>query len=227
MRPCTGSVLNRAMMERNDAKELTDERARLVDRLRGKGIANERVLEAILRTPRHEFVPQDLRHEAYADAPLPIGRGQTISQPWVVARMTELLLEPSPRKVLEVGTGSGYQAAVLARLVDEVFSVERIASLAEGAKKVFRRLGLKNIRTMYADGCGGWESEAPFDGIMLTAGARNVPKALYPQLGEGGRLVMPVGHFIQRLLVSDFSTGARSDFSAEAVRFVPLLPGVE
>ena len=211
----------------NDVKELMAERERLVEQLRCNGIANERVLEAILETPRHEFVPSALRREAYLDAPLPIGRAQMISQPWVVARMTELLLEPSPRRVLEVGTGSGYQAAVLARLVDEVFSVERIASLAQGAKAVFRRLGLKNIRCIHADGCSGWESEAPFEAIMVTAGAKKVPKALYPQLAEGGRLVMPVGHVIQYLLISDFSDGAQSDYSTEAVRFVPLLSGVE
>ena len=210
-----------------NSKEFADERQRLVDRLRRGGIRNEPVLEAILRTPRHRFVPRSLRRDAYVDAPLPIGSGQTISQPWVVARMTELLLEHSPSRVLEVGTGSGYQAAVLARLVEEVFTVERLRHLAESAKTIWQEIGLDNISSRHADGCLGWASEAPFDAIMVTAGSGEVPVSLYDQLAEGGRLVMPVGHGVQRLLVSDFRDGEHSDCYREGVRFVPLLPGLD
>lgn len=214
-------------MVATDRGDFARERQRLVDGLRRGGIGNERVLEAILRTPRHRFIPTGLRREAYVDAPLPIGSGQTISQPWVVARMTELVLEPCPRKVLEVGTGSGFQAAILARLVDEVFTVERVGHLFEGAKVIWQELGLGNISSRHADGCLGWSSEAPFDAIMVTAGSNEVPEALHSQLAEGGRLVMPVGLGVQRLLVSDFRDGEHSRFFREAVRFVPLLPGLE
>ena len=210
-----------------NTNDLAHERQRLVDRLRRGGIRNETVLEALLQTPRHRFVPRGLRQDAYVDAPLPIGGGQTISQPWVVARMTELLLEHSPGRVLEVGTGSGYQAAVLARLVDEVFTVERLRHLAKSAKTIWQELGLDNISSRHADGCLGWASEAPFDAIMVTAGSGEVPVSLYDQLAEGGRLVMPVGHGVQRLLVSDLRDGEHSGCYREGVRFVPLLPGLD
>lgn len=210
-----------------DREEFAGERQGLVDWLRRGGIQNEAVLEALLCTQRHRFLPKGLRQDAYLDAPLPIGRGQTISQPWVVARMTELLLEPSPRRVLEVGTGSGYQAAVLARLVDEVFTVERLRHFLSGAKTIWRELGLDNISSKHADGCLGWASEAPFDAIMVTAGSVQVPEALYDQLADGGRLVMPVGQSVQRLLVSDFKEGKRLNSFREGVRFVPLLAGLD
>lgn len=214
-------------MEATDRKDFARERQGLVDRLRRSGIRSEPVLEALLHTPRHKFVPRGVRHDAYVDAPLPIGSGQTISQPWVVARMTELLIEPTPNRVLEVGTGSGFQAAVLARLVDEVFSVERLRHLLKGAESIWQELGLDNISSRHADGHLGWASEAPFDAIMVTAGSNEVPEALYAQLAEGGRLVMPVGHGVQRLLVSDFKDGNHSAYACEAVRFVPLLPGLD
>jgi protein-L-isoaspartate(D-aspartate) O-methyltransferase len=169
-------------------------RDRLVQRLRDHGITDPRVLEAIRYTPRHFFVDEALGHRAYEDTALPIGHGQTISQPWIVARMTELLVEARrPARILEVGTGSGYQTAVLAQLVERVFSVERIAALQALARQRLGRLGLANIRLKHSDGSWGWESEAPFDGILVTAAPERVPESLLSQLVPGGVLVIPVG----------------------------------
>lgn len=200
---------------------------RLIETLRRNGITDERVLESMLNIPRHLFVPASLVRNAYSDIPLPIGKGQTISQPWVVARMTELILERSPLKVLEVGTGSGYQAAVLAGLVREVVSLERIECLAQRARQTWQKIDLQNIKSFHLDGRLGCAGEAPFDAILVTAGSAEVPDALYSQLAEGGRLVMPVGHPLQRILVSDREQGEHRTFVREAVRFVPLLPGTE
>jgi protein-L-isoaspartate(D-aspartate) O-methyltransferase len=169
-------------------------RDRLVQRLRDHGITDPRVLEAMRYTPRHLFVDEALGHRAYEDTALPIGHGQTISQPRVVARMTELLFRTSePSKVLEVGTGSGYQTAILAQLVDRVFSVERIAALQVLARQRLSRLGLGNVRLKHSDGSWGWESEAPFDAILVTAAPESVPESLLAQLALGGVLVIPVG----------------------------------
>ena len=213
-------------MEAIDEKKFAAARRRLADSLRGHGICDERVLEALRETPRHRFLPRELWADAYMDIPLPIGQNQTISQPWVVARMTELVLARGPSKVLEVGTGSGYQAAVLARLVEKVLSVERIAQFAATAARVWQELALTNIAGLHADGRLGWAPEAPFDTILVTAGASSVPKALLAQLADGGRLVMPVGHRVQRIYVSDCDQGEHSSYTCEAVRFVPLLAGV-
>lgn len=215
------------MSEATEDDDRAAAHAVLIRRLRGNGIENESVLGAMRDMPRHRFIPKELVNEAYADAPLPIGEGQTISQPWVVARMTEYVMACGPRKVLEVGTGSGYQAAVLSRLVEQVFTVERIERLAINARSVWDTLGLDNIVSAHADGCLGWAAHAPFDAIVVTAGARRVPVSLYAQLGEGGRLVMPVGDFTQRLLVSDMKGGKHTDVDHEGVRFVPLLEGVQ
>lgn len=169
-------------------------RDRLVRRLRSQGITEPRVLEAIRYTPRHLFVDEALGHRAYEDTALPIGHGQTISKPLVVARMTELLVEGrQPRRVLEVGTGSGYQTAILCQLVAQVFSVERIAALQAIARQRLTRLGLRNARIRHSDGSWGWESEAPFDGILVTAAPQTVPEGLLNQLAVGGVLVIPVG----------------------------------
>ena len=168
-------------------------RNRLVDRLRNHGIADERVLKAISLVPRHEYVDEALSSRAYEDTALPIGQSQTISQPWIVARMTEVLLnQGKPQKVLEIGTGSGYQAAVLAHLIPQVFTVERIDELLKLARRRFHAQGLHNIYTRYADGHLGWPSQAPFDGILMTAASRIVPDELLDQLGEDGVLVMPL-----------------------------------
>ncbi|MFA9461807.1 protein-L-isoaspartate(D-aspartate) O-methyltransferase [Thiohalorhabdus methylotrophus] len=188
------------------------------------------VLEAMTAVPREEFVPPNLREQAYENVPLPIGQGQTISQPFIVALMTDLL-EPEPgHRILEVGTGCGYQAAVLAELVQEVYSVEAIPGLGEAARERLKRLGYGNVSVRVADGNRGWPEAAPFDGIVVTAGAREVPVALVEQLAPGGRLVLPLegpdaGQDIQ--VVTKDSEGARTSQPILPVAFVPLIhPGV-
>lgn len=198
----------------------------LIKSLQLKGIKNRHVLKAIENTPRELFVPKDSIPFAYEDIPLSIDCGQTISQPYVVARMTALLIEKKPRKVLEVGTGSGYQAAILARLVPEVYSIERIKLLYEKAKQRLEALKLTNIELTYGDGYLGWPEKAPFDGIIVTAAAPAVPQALLEQLNDGGRLIIPVGEsFSQRLhLIDKFKENYKTQY-LDAVRFVPLLGG--
>jgi protein-L-isoaspartate(D-aspartate) O-methyltransferase len=203
-------------------------RDRLVKRLREKGIADERVLAAIMNTPRHAFIDEALNSRAYEDTALPIGQGQTISQPWIVARMTEALLEGGGmHKVLEVGTGSGYQAAILAQLVQEVFTVERIKELLRSARRLFHRLRLNNVHARHADGHEGWASQAPFDGIMVTAAARTVPEELVDQLRIGGRLVMPLDRGNeQRLLRIERTEDGFETEDLGGVVFVPMLSGL-
>jgi protein-L-isoaspartate(D-aspartate) O-methyltransferase len=203
-------------------------RDRLVQRLREHGIRDENVLKAIATTPRHEFVDEALSSRAYEDTALPIGLGQTISQPWVVAKMTEALLDGGkPDKVLEVGTGSGYQAAVLARLVPQVFTVERIEELLKLARRRFHKLGLHTIYTRYADGHIGWSSQAPFDGIIITAAASRVPSDLVEQLKIGGVLVAPVERGgMQRLLVIRRTEDGVEEEDLGGVIFVPMLSGL-
>jgi protein-L-isoaspartate(D-aspartate) O-methyltransferase len=203
-------------------------RDRLVRRLREKGIEDERVLHAIATTPRHEFVDEALSSRSYEDTALPIGLGQTISQPWVVAKMTEALLDGgSPQKVLEVGTGSGYQAAILAALVPQVFTVERIEELLKIARRRFHRLKLNNIYTRHADGHLGWPSQAPFDGIIVTAAANRLPLELIAQLRVGGVLVAPVERGgMQRLLAVRRTEDGHEERDLGGVIFVPLLAGL-
>jgi protein-L-isoaspartate(D-aspartate) O-methyltransferase len=201
-------------------------RDRLVARLREHGIADERVLDVIRDTPRHIFVDEALAHRAYEDTALPIGHSQTISQPFIVALMTQTLLNEPRGTVLEIGTGSGYQAAVLAALADKVFTVERIEALIERARGRLTALKLKNIRTKFVDGNIGWPERGPFDGIMVTAAARTVPDALLDQLAPGGRMVIPVGgDGDQELRVIDRTPVGLRETSIEFVRFVPLLRG--
>lgn len=205
-------------------------RSRMVrDQLEANGIVDASTLDAMRRVPRHEFVrPEDV-DRAYGDHPLPIGHGQTISQPYVVAYMTELL-EPRPgMKVLEVGTGSGYQAAVLAQTGAEVFTIEIFQALAESARERVGRLGYDNIRVRHADGFYGWPEEAPFESIIVTAAAGFIPPPLVEQLAEGGRMVIPVGSIygIQNLiLVTKDREGAVTTRALLPVRFVPFLSGV-
>lgn len=203
-------------------------RDRLIERLRGNGIRDERVLNAIRTVPRHLYVDEALATRAYEDTALPIGHGQTISQPWVVAKMTEAILDgASPKKVLEVGTGSGYQATILAALGMEVYTVERIGELLRTARKRFRSLGL-NVRSKHDDGRIGWPEEGPFDAIVVTAGAPALVDALKDQLAPGGTLVAPVGNAASQSLLK---LRKREDGSIEQtdlapVVFVPLLSGL-
>ncbi len=201
-------------------------RDRLADRLQAKGIADRRVLDAIRRTPRHLFVEEALSSRAYEDTALPIGHRQTISQPYIVARMTEALLaQGTPRKVLEVGTGSGYQAALLAQLVEQVYTVERIRELSLQARNRIRKLRLKNVHFKVSDGSWGWTEHAPFDAIMVTAAPDEIPQALLDQLAVGGRMVIPVGreNGIQRLVLVTKLPDRFEQEALEAVSFVPLV----
>lgn len=202
-------------------------RDRLIERLRGNGIVDERVLNAIRTVPRHQFVDEALATRAYEDTALPIGHGQTISQPWVVAKMTEALLETAPKKVLEIGTGSGYQAAVLAALGIEVHTVERIGELLRTARKRFRALGL-HVRSKHDDGRIGWPEEAPFDGIIVTAAGPALVEALTTQLATGGTLVAPVGGSGGQSLLRlrKDAEGRIDQADLGPVVFVPLLSGM-
>ncbi len=205
-------------------------RDRLVQRLRDKGIRNESVLNAIATVPRHLFVDEALATRAYEDTALPIAAGQTISQPYIVAKMTELLLaEGIPNKVLELGTGSGYQASVLSRLVPELYTVERIKQLLNEAIHKFIKLKYENIKPFYSDGGWGLENYAPFDAIMLTAAPPEIPKTLYQQLAVGGIMVAPVGQKDGEqslLLVRRTSTGFTEE-KLSSVSFVPFLEGCQ
>ena len=201
-------------------------RDRLIERLREKGIRNEQVLEVIRRTPRHLFVDEALSSRAYEDTALPIGFNQTISQPYIVARMTEILLANNPQKVLEVGTGSAYQAAVLAQLVPKVFTVERILALLPMARQRLRELNLRNVSLKQSDGTWGWPQQAPFDAILVTAAPAEIPKALLDQLVDGGRLVIPVGAgSAQTLAVITRHGDQYSREDLEPVSLVPLVGG--
>lgn len=204
-------------------------RDRLIQRLKEEGIVNLTVLEVIRNTPRHLFVDEALASRAYDDTSLPIGHGQTISQPYVVARMTEALLRDGPlQKVLEIGTGSGYQAAILAKVAKEVFTVERIAVLITAARQRFQELRLRNIRMKHADGMIGWPENAPFDGILATAAPEGVPPALLEQLAVGGRLVIPVGDANAQtlVLITRNAEGYREEV-LDQVSFVPMRSGTQ
>ena len=192
--------------------------------LRGRGLRDESVLDAMARVPRHEFVPEEHRGEAYEDHPIAIGAGQTISQPFVVAAMVEALALRPEDVVLEVGTGSGYETAVLAELVSRVYSIERIASLAQRARAVLERLGYNNVTVIHGDGSQGLPEAAPFDGIVVAAAAPRVPTPLLDQLREGGRLVIPVGSgFAQELQLVRKLGGVARTMYLDGVRFVPLI----
>jgi protein-L-isoaspartate(D-aspartate) O-methyltransferase len=197
--------------------------------LRGRGIKNERVLEAMRLVPRHRFVPEEQRPAAYQDRPLAIGDGQTISQPYVVALMSELLDLKGGEKVLEIGAGSGYQAAVLSRLAEGVYTIEIIPSLAARAQETLTRLGYRNISVKTGDGFFGWEEKGPFDAILITAAAEKIPEPLWRQLREGGRLVMPLGEprGNQQLVRVRKVGGKQQIENVTAVVFVPMTGAVE
>ncbi len=216
---------------RNHGIGMTSQRTRnrLVDRLRRSGVEDERVLSAIADTPRHLFVEEALSSRAYEDTALPIGRGQTISQPLIVAMMTAAIMHDQiPEKVLEIGTGSGYQAVILSRLVKQVYSVERIEELFRSARRVFRKVGSRNIRCKQSDGYLGWPENAPYDAIVVTAAAPQLPDALFEQLKPGGHLVAPVGHGQHQQLIryTRVSGGIEQENLGDVV-FVPMLPGLD
>lgn len=194
------------------------------DQIEARGIRNPRVLQAMMKVPRHLFVPEPYTRAAYQDRPLPIGEGQTISQPYIVAYMTELL-DPQPSDtILEIGAGSGYQAALLAELAARVVTIERLTDVASLARRNLSRLGIKNVKVMVADGTMGWPEDAPYDGIMITAAAPEVPPPLLGQLREGGRLVAPIGGRGMQELVKVVKKGASLEYTYHGgVVFVPLV----
>lgn len=195
--------------------------------LQNEGITNQAVLDTIASLPRELFLPLALAHKAYENNALPIGQGQTISQPYTVAKMTELLLDHvgAQAKILEIGTGSGYQTAVLASLFEQVCSVERIKSLQFQAKRKLNQLDLHNVKMKHGDGWQGWASKSPFDAIIVTAAASKLPQDLVDQLKDGGRLVIPVGQAEQHLLCIDKENGEVRQKVIEVVKFVPLVAG--
>ncbi|MCF6318324.1 MAG: protein-L-isoaspartate(D-aspartate) O-methyltransferase [Proteobacteria bacterium] len=207
-------------------------RDRMVVRLQDKGIKDLKVLAAMANVPRHLFMDEAMAHRAYEDTALPIKHGQYISQPWVVARMTEVVVQQNPKKVLEIGTGSGYQAAILGQLVDQVFSVERIDDLTKTARRRFIKLGYSNVRTKTGDGFKGWENEAPYDLIIATAAPESIPHELLKQLSIGGVMILPLGdsnnqNLVKITKINDLpgADGYRIE-ELEAVLFVPFLTGV-
>jgi protein-L-isoaspartate(D-aspartate) O-methyltransferase len=205
---------------------LAAERARMVDvQIAGRGVRDPRVLAAMRRVPRHEFVPASLRSRAYDDGPLAIGHEQTISQPYIVAVMTELASLDAGSRVLEVGTGSGYQAAVLAEVAGEVYSIEIVEPLARGAEATLRRLGYSAVHVRHGDGHRGWPEAAPFDAIIVTAAPAQVPPPLLAQLADGGRLVIPVGEDAQELQVHRRTAAGIEVRRVFPVRFVPMTGG--
>jgi protein-L-isoaspartate(D-aspartate) O-methyltransferase len=207
------------------ADDFADARRRMVEeQIAARGIAHPKVLAAMASIPRHEFVPEDQRGEAYTDQPLPIGAGQTISQPYIVAYMTEQIAPKPEDRVLEIGTGSGYQAAVLARLVREVYSIEIVESLGRRAKQDLARLGFANVQVKIGDGYAGWPEAAPFDVIIVTCAPEHVPEPLVQQLKEGGRMIIPVGgrNQAQELYLMDKRQGKLHQRAVLPVRFVPM-----
>ena len=204
------------------AQEFAEQRRNLVEELRSQGIASKSVLDALLKVPRHEFVPAAHRHLAYQNRPLPIGFEQTISQPFIVAYMTEAAEIASGEKVLEIGTGSGYQAAVLAELAKEVYTIEIIPGLAEGARTVLRKLGYRNVQVKTGNGYEGWVEHAPFDAIVVTAAPDQIPQALVNQLAFRGKMVITVGTTFQQMVIVSKNESGVVERRTIPVRFVPM-----
>jgi len=215
-----------AQTGKND--DMTEERNEMVrEQIQARGIHDPRVLQAMREVKRHLFVPAESAEDAYEDYPLPIGEGQTISQPYIVALMTELLELKAEDRVLEIGTGSGYQGAILSRLAREVYSIEIVPSLGETARKRLDLLGYDNVQVKVGDGYQGWPEKAPFDAIIVTAAPPEIPQALVEQLAEGGRMVVPVGTNYQELMRLDKKDGRVTKRVITAVRFVPMVKGKE
>ena len=212
-----------------DEHDMDQQRERMVERqIERRGIENPRVLQALREVKRHLFVPPDEVSEAYEDHPLPIGHGQTISQPYIVALMTESIDPRASDRVLEIGTGSGYQAAVLSKVVKSVYSIEIVEALGREAQKRLKDLGYENVTVRIGDGYQGWPEAAPFDAIVVTAAPPEVPQALVDQLAEGGRMVVPVGTAFQELLLIEKKKGGEvTKRVITAVRFVPMVKGKE
>ncbi|HHM24105.1 MAG TPA: protein-L-isoaspartate(D-aspartate) O-methyltransferase [Bacteroidetes bacterium] len=220
---CKPNQESRFMEKPSVQDEYAELRNRMVvEQIASRGVSDPRVLAAMRKVPRHEFVPEEYRDLAYRDTPLPIGYGQTISQPYIVAYMTEQLHIGKEDTVLEIGTGSGYQAAVLAELASEVYTIEIIPELAERAKKTLRRLGYNNVHVRIGDGYKGWPEHAPFDAIILAAAPPRVPQPLLDQLKEGGRLIAPVGEDYQELVLIRKENGEILRENLIPVRFVPM-----
>jgi len=218
---CYVAPVNAAAVE--EPAEMARRRHEMVEsQIRSRGVTDGRVLQAMAEVPRHLFVPPSVRGEAYEDYPLPIGSQQTISQPYIVALMTSLLELSGGERVLEVGTGSGYQAAVLSRIAREVYSIEILESLSSSAKRALEGIGYSNIHLRVGDGWAGWKDAAPFDGILVTAAPEKVPQPLLDQLKVGGRLVIPVGSYFQDLLVYTRTPTGFEKKNVIPVRFVPM-----
>ena len=203
-------------------------RLRLISSLEDEGVSNKKVLEVMKLIPRHIFVDEAISSKAYDNTALPIGKSQTISHPLIVAKMTEILMSASPKRVLEIGTGSGYQAAILSLLVEKVYTIERIELLHNKSKNIFRKIGLKNIYTRFSDGNSGWTQKSPFDAIIVTAGAIDIPDALIEQLSvDNGILLSPVENNGKQYLKSIIKTqNGCTEKIHGIVNFVPLLAGV-
>jgi len=220
---CMDSGCRNARTEDTD-KSYSILRQQMVEtQIKSRGVSNKRVLNAMLKVERHKFIPEEIRHMAYEDCPLPIGEGQTISQPYIVAYMTELLNLEGNEKVLEIGTGSGYQAAILAELCKEVYTIEIIPGLAIKAKKLLRNMNYKNIKVKIGDGYKGWDKYAPFDCIIVTCAPEEIPQPLIDQLAEGGGIVIPVGKYYQELFLVTKTKGELIKKSVLPVRFVPMI----
>jgi protein-L-isoaspartate(D-aspartate) O-methyltransferase len=212
------------VVERAVEPQYRGARQRLVEELRGKGIRDLAVLRAIEQTPRHVFVPTGIRHRAYDDSPLPIGNGQTISQPLIHAQYLEQLALIGTEKALEIGTGTGYQTVLLSHLVAQVFSIERIPALHQQAREILQQLGVTNVSLLLGDGTLGWREYAPFDAILVSAGSPSVPQPLIDQLAEGGRMLVPIGDRDTQQLMVFRRRGDRIEKREVApVRFVPLI----
>ncbi|MBT7543041.1 MAG: protein-L-isoaspartate(D-aspartate) O-methyltransferase [Gammaproteobacteria bacterium] len=203
-------------------------RMKLISRLEKEGILNKKVLDAMKSLPRHVFIDEAISSKAYDDTALPIGKSQTISQPYIVAKMTEIIMLNNPKRVLEIGTGSGYQAAILSLIVDKVYTVERIESLHNKSKEVFKKIGIRNIYSKFSDGNNGWSEKSPFDAIIVTAGASSIPKALKDQLSnDNGILISPIKKGGKQYLQSTLKdNGKYKEKIHGIVNFVPLLDGV-